>query len=145
MVSSQDPALPYRRPQAAELARLLAEPRRFIQVIAGPRQTGKSTLVAQAVEASPVPVRVVSADEPSLRGPEWIAAQWEAARLETGPAGPVAVIGTKPQIGRVSRSPSITLRSAASAMPTSASRARSRHASASALSPETAAARAITS
>jgi predicted AAA+ superfamily ATPase len=53
---------------------------------------GKSTLVAQAVEGLPVPVRFVSADEPALRGPEWIAAQWEAARLETGPAGAVLVI-----------------------------------------------------
>ena len=92
MVSSQDPALPYRRPQAAELARRLAEPRRFIQVIAGPRQVGKSTLVTQAVGDLPFPVRFVSADEPSLRGPEWIATQWEAARLETGPAGAVLVI-----------------------------------------------------
>ncbi len=91
-MSSSVPTSPYRRPQAAELARRLAEPRRFIQVVAGPRQAGKSTLVAQAVEASPVPVRVVSADEPSLRGPEWIAVQWEAARVETGPAGAVLVI-----------------------------------------------------
>ena len=92
MVSSLGKGVPYRRPQAAELARRLAEPRRFIQVVAGPRQVGKSTLVAQAVEALPVPVRFVSADEPALRGPEWIAAQWEAARLETGPAGAVLVI-----------------------------------------------------
>ena len=92
MVSSSDHATAYRRPQAAELARRLAEPRRFIQVIAGPRQVGKTTLVAQAVEALSVPVRVVSADEPALRGPEWIAAQWEAARLETGSAGAVLVI-----------------------------------------------------
>ena len=92
MVSRQDPALPYRRPQAAELARRLGEPRRFIQVVAGPRQAGKSTLVAQAVEGLQVPVRFVSADEPALRGPEWIAAQWEAARLEAGPAGAVLVI-----------------------------------------------------
>jgi predicted AAA+ superfamily ATPase len=92
MVSRQDPALPYRRPQAAELARRLGELRRFIQVVAGPRQAGKSTLVAQAVEGLQVPVRFVSADEPALRGPEWIAAQWEAARLEAGPAGAVLVI-----------------------------------------------------
>jgi hypothetical protein len=92
MVSSRDARSPYRRPQAAELARRLAEPRRFIQVIAGPRQAGKSTLVAQAVGAVAVPVRFVSADEPTLRGPEWIAAQWEAARLEQGPAGGVLVI-----------------------------------------------------
>jgi predicted AAA+ superfamily ATPase len=92
MVSSTAPGSFYSRPQAAELARRLAEPRRFIQVIAGPRQVGKSTLVAQAVEGLPVPVRSVSADEPSLRGPEWIAVQWEAARMDTGPAGAVLVI-----------------------------------------------------
>ena len=34
----------------------------------------------------------MSADEPSLRGPEWIAAQWEAARVEIGPSGAVLVI-----------------------------------------------------
>jgi len=92
MMSSPDPGSGYRRPQAAELARRLSEPRRFIQVVAGPRQVGKSTLAAQAVEALPVPVGIVSADEPALRGPEWIAAQWEAARLDTGPSGAVLVI-----------------------------------------------------
>ena len=92
MMSNSGRGVPYRRPQAAELARRLGEPRRFIQVVAGPRQAGKSTLVAQAVEGLRVPVRMASADEPALRGPEWIAAQWEAARLETGPAGAVLVI-----------------------------------------------------
>src|SRR5579875_2063167 len=71
----------YRRPQAAELARRLAEPRRFIQVVAGPRQVGKTTLVQQVAEGLGAPVRYASADEPTLRGSEWIAQQWEAARL----------------------------------------------------------------
>ena len=92
MLSNDAGSAMYRRPQAAELARRLAEPRRFIQVVAGPRQVGKSTLVAQAVEGLPVPVRMASADEPALRGPEWIATQWEASRLEAGPAGAVLVI-----------------------------------------------------
>ncbi len=71
----------YRRPQAAELARRLAEPRRFIQVVAGPRQVGKSTLVQQVTADLEVPVRYASADEPTLRDRTWIVAQWEAARL----------------------------------------------------------------
>jgi predicted AAA+ superfamily ATPase len=71
----------YRRPQAAVLARRLAELRRFIQVVAGPRQVGKTTLVQQVAEGLGAPVRYASADEPTLRGPEWIAQQWEAARL----------------------------------------------------------------
>jgi len=72
----------YRRPQAGELARRLAEPRRFIQVVAGPRQVGKSTLVQQVTETLGAPVRYASADEPTLRGADWIGQQWEAARLE---------------------------------------------------------------
>ena len=45
-------AKPFRRAEGAELARRLAEPRRFIQVVAGARQVGKTTLVRQATEGS---------------------------------------------------------------------------------------------
>lgn len=87
------PPSAYRRPQAALLARRLAEPRRFIQVVAGPRQVGKSTLVQQVAAGLAAPVRYVSADEPTLRGTDWIGQQWEAARLEaTGKAGAVLVL-----------------------------------------------------
>lgn len=55
---------PYQRPHGARLARRLAEARRFIQVVAGPRQAGKTTLVQQVTEASGLPVHVASADEP---------------------------------------------------------------------------------
>jgi predicted AAA+ superfamily ATPase len=73
--------MPFHRPYARLLAARLAEPRRFVQVVAGPRQVGKSTLVQQVVEASKLPHQIASADEPTLRGPEWIAQQWDAARL----------------------------------------------------------------
>lgn len=71
----------YTRPHAKELERRLAEPRRFLQVVAGPRQVGKTTLVQQVVERAGALVRFASADEPTLRGREWIEQQWEAARL----------------------------------------------------------------
>jgi uncharacterized protein len=71
----------YRRPQAAELLRRLAEQRRFIQVVTGARQVGKTTLVTQVVAQAAIPHVFASADEPTLRGPEWLEAQWEAARL----------------------------------------------------------------
>lgn len=83
----------FQRPQAANLAERLAEPRRFLQVVAGPRQVGKSTLVQQVTDQLGLPVRYVSADEPTLRGTDWISQQWEAARLEaTGKAGAVLVL-----------------------------------------------------
>ncbi len=85
----------FTRPYAEILARRLAEPRRFILVVAGPRQVGKTTLVQQVTEASDLAVHFASADEPTLRGREWIEQQWEAARLtarETGREGAVLVL-----------------------------------------------------
>ena len=84
---------PFQRPQSAVLAARLAEPRRFIQVVAGPRQVGKSTLVQQVTDALALPVRQASADEPTLRGADWIAQQWETARLSIADAeGAVLVL-----------------------------------------------------
>jgi len=82
----------YQRPQAAELRRRLAEPRRLIQVVAGPRQVGKTTLVQQVTEGIGPALRYASADEPTLRGAEWIAQQWEAARLAATESGKAAVV-----------------------------------------------------
>lgn len=81
----------FERPLAAELARRLEEPRRFIQVVAGARQVGKTTLVRQVTERLGVTTRFASADEPTLRGPDWVAQQWEAARLGTD-AGEVVLV-----------------------------------------------------
>lgn len=41
----------YQLPQFLILSSRLDEPRRFIQVVAGPRQVGKTTLVQQVCEA----------------------------------------------------------------------------------------------
>jgi predicted AAA+ superfamily ATPase len=86
------PSQPFRRTQGDELARRLAEPRRFLQVVAGPRQVGKTTLVQQVTETSGLPVVFATADEPTLRGPDWVAQQWEAARLAMEADGAVLVL-----------------------------------------------------
>lgn len=60
--------------------RRLVEPRGFIQVLAGPRQVGKTTLSRQLMEAVHIPTHYASADEPSLRSGSWLEQQWEVAR-----------------------------------------------------------------
>ena len=82
----------YARPYAAELARRLRETRRFIQVVAGPRQVGKTTLVRQVFDASGARVVYASADEPTLRGREWVEQQWNAARLAAREAGETGAV-----------------------------------------------------
>jgi len=81
MMSSSDALPAYRRPVADVLAHRLDEPRRFIQVVAGPRQVGKTTLIRQILASSDMPYRYGSADEPTLRGRLWIEEQWDVARL----------------------------------------------------------------
>jgi len=41
----------YRRPFFNELLKRLREPRKFIQVLASPRQCGKATLILQVLDA----------------------------------------------------------------------------------------------
>lgn len=72
--------VPFQRVQSLQLATRLEEPRRFIQVVAGPRQVGKTTLVRQVTERFDLPVHRISADEPSLRGTTWLQSQWDQAR-----------------------------------------------------------------
>ncbi|HLB32634.1 MAG TPA: ATP-binding protein [Chthoniobacterales bacterium] len=62
----------------------LGEPRRFLQVLAGPRQVGKTTVARQVMEAIGIPSHYASADAPALKGQEWIIQQWEVGRLKTG-------------------------------------------------------------
>ena len=93
----------YQRPQAAVLAERLAEPRRHLQVVAGPRQVGKTTLVQQVVGVAGPPVRSASADEPTLRGPEWIEQQWQAARLAAAEAGKTGAVLVLDEIQKIPR------------------------------------------
>ena len=93
--------MPYVRPQAAVLARRLAEPRRFIQVVAGPRQVGKTTLVQGVTDRSSVPTRFVSADEPTLRGADWVEQQWGAARLTAAEAARTGAVLVLDEVQKV--------------------------------------------
>lgn len=53
----------YRRPQVDELVQRLNEPAHHLIVVEGPRQTGKTTLIKQALEQVDIPNEFVSLDE----------------------------------------------------------------------------------
>jgi len=74
----------FKRPLYDQLARRLREPRRFLQVLAGARQTGKTTLVRQVLDDLSRPHHYASADEPALKDRSWIEQQWEAGRHLAG-------------------------------------------------------------
>lgn len=70
----------YKRPEYQLIKSRLEEPRRFIQVIVGPRQIGKSTVVKQVLRDIEVPYLFYSADDVPASNHAWIADCWAAAR-----------------------------------------------------------------
>lgn len=78
---------PYRRPVYEAILGRAHEPRRFLQVLAGPRQVGKTTLARQVMDAVGVPAHFASADDPALREHGWLETQWEVGRLRARNGG----------------------------------------------------------
>ena len=70
----------YIRKQYHTLSARIQEPRRFMQVVAGPRQVGKSTLVAQVLQDMTIPHSIAVADAVDPNDSDWIHLVWEAAR-----------------------------------------------------------------
>jgi len=91
----------YERPAAAVLASRLAEPRRFIQVVAGARQVGKTTLVQQVTARLDAVSIFVSADEPTLADAAWLAAQWDRARVAAAMPGRAGVVLVLDEIQKI--------------------------------------------
>ncbi len=72
----------FRRSQYEVLRKRLAGARRHIQVIIGPRQVGKTTLVRQFLQEWERPVVSVSADEMLMPSQSWLSQAWEGARRQ---------------------------------------------------------------
>ncbi len=72
----------YKRPQFAEVLERMNEPRKFIQVLAGPRQVGKSTLIDQVLEECTLPHYLYNADGVDENDTDWIRRVWESARTQ---------------------------------------------------------------
>lgn len=73
-------SVPYQRRIFALLASRLEEGPSRLQVVSGPRQVGKTTVVRQALDAADDPSHYASADDPALRDAAWLETQWEEGR-----------------------------------------------------------------
>jgi predicted AAA+ superfamily ATPase len=72
----------YQRPLLKTLTARLEEKRKFIQVIAGPRQIGKTTLARQLFEKTKALAAFHSADDHADAGSAWIDQIWDGMRVE---------------------------------------------------------------
>ena len=71
----------YHRKLVRQLTDRVREYRRFIQIVAGPRQTGKTTAVLKDLETLRIKNHYVSADDPNMISREWLVNEWNPARL----------------------------------------------------------------
>jgi predicted AAA+ superfamily ATPase len=69
------------RAQLQVITKRILEPRRFIQVLLGPRQVGKTTMASQMLKKVSIPCIFESADAVTAVNTGWIEQVWEAARL----------------------------------------------------------------
>lgn len=72
----------YERPYLKQVRARIDEPRKFIQVILGPRQVGKTTMVQQLLAGISIPYTYESADAISATNSAWLVQVWESARLK---------------------------------------------------------------
>lgn len=70
----------YKRAEYHVIKKRLEEERKFIQVLTGPRQIGKSTVVKQVLNDLPLPYRFYSADNVPATDTAWISNCWAATR-----------------------------------------------------------------
>lgn len=70
----------YIRKQYHTLRERILEPRHFMQILAGPRQVGKTTLVGQVLNDISIPYTLEVADAVNPKDSDWIHRVWESAR-----------------------------------------------------------------
>ena len=74
------------------LKKRVAEKRKFIQVLSGPRQTGKTTIARRLIDELAISSHYASADEPALKGTAWIEQQWETVRFQSAKKSAVLIL-----------------------------------------------------
>jgi hypothetical protein len=72
----------YKKPQFTVVSDRMREQRRFMQVLAGPRQVGKSTLMDQVLEECSLPHFLFNADGIDENDTDWIRRVWESVRIQ---------------------------------------------------------------
>ena len=72
----------YKRSEYQIIRKRLEEPRRFIQVVMGPRQVGKSTVVKQVLQDIDLPFLLFSADNVPASNSAWVSNCWAAVRSQ---------------------------------------------------------------
>ena len=72
----------FQRQQVKGLQKRIEEPRSYIQLLVGPRQVGKTTMVNQLLKKFKIPWIIDSADAVPAGNSSWIEQLWQGVRLK---------------------------------------------------------------
>ena len=75
----------YKRSYYEIIKQRLGASRQFLQVLMGPRQVGKTTVIRQVLEDYPYPWHYASADDATST--QWLSQQWETIRIKLTASG----------------------------------------------------------
>jgi len=82
----------FKRDITKEIHKRLNADRRFLQVILGPRQVGKTTAILQVLNDLNIPYHYAAADLPAPPPTTWITQQWDAARRKHQGSGKAILV-----------------------------------------------------
>ncbi|MCL1973737.1 MAG: ATP-binding protein [Bacteroidetes bacterium] len=77
----------FQRDILQQIIERVSEPRRFIQVLVGPRQTGKTTLIKQLLFQTAIPHFFITADDLYAADTTWIRREWANVRIRLNQSG----------------------------------------------------------
>jgi len=92
----------FERSELQIIKRRITEPRRFIQVISGPRQVGKTTLVNQLEKQISFRMMYKAADAVPAGNSLWIDQVWDTARLSMKTEGSIQYLLVLDEIQKIS-------------------------------------------
>ena len=71
----------FERPYLQMISQRIREPRKFMQVITGPPQVGKTTPITPLTRTLKSPFHIVSADAFAAGDRHWLRQQWDLVRI----------------------------------------------------------------
>ena len=77
----------FQRSVLQEIKTRISDPKKFIQVLVGPRQVGKTTIVKQVLQQLTIPHHYVTADDVYTADSTWIRREWGNARIQLRQSG----------------------------------------------------------
>ncbi|KAA6336380.1 hypothetical protein EZS27_015461 [termite gut metagenome] len=91
----------FQRTVIQDIITRISEPRKFIQVLVGPRQVGKTTLIKQFLKKTDITHYFVTADDLYAADNTWIRREWSNARLQLQQTGSKEILFVIDEVQKV--------------------------------------------